>query len=255
MGSSCHEVRSPELTGTITNADEPQKMNELTRPRVMLPGDQVVVSRSEPPTKTLKLGPGLLRIPPPSSSAASPDQEQLIVTRLGLHGHTQSTHQQQLWIQGRSKRYVAALGDPVIGIVIAKHAEGYRVDIGTSQPASLDGLAFEGATKRTKPNLKIGAVVYARVSLASNHTETEIECINPTNQKSDGFGEMTGGMLLRHLDLTHCKQLLSPPYKLLSRIGATQKFEISIGMNGRIWCKSDSVANTVKILQQIRSPS
>jgi hypothetical protein len=99
-----HEVRSPELTGTITNADEPQKMNELTRPRVMLPGDQVVVSRSEPPTKTLKLGPGLLRIPPPSSSAASPDQEQLIVTRLGLHGHTQSTHQQQLWIQGRSKR-------------------------------------------------------------------------------------------------------------------------------------------------------
>jgi hypothetical protein len=56
---------------------------------------------------------------------------------------------------GLRAKYVAAQGDPVIGIIMAKHAEGYRVDIGTSQPASLDGLAFEGATKRTKPNLKV----------------------------------------------------------------------------------------------------
>ncbi|KAA1092464.1 exosome non-catalytic core subunit rrp40 [Puccinia graminis f. sp. tritici] len=236
-------------------------MDELKKPQVMMPGDQITINQNEPATKTVKLGPGLLLLPPASSSSSStypPDQDQqLIVTRLGLHGHTQSAsaHQQQLWIQGRSKRYVAALGDPVIGIVIAKHAEGYRVDIGTSQPASLDALAFEGATKRTKPNLKIGAVVYARVSLALNHTETEIECINPANQKSDGFGEMTEGMLVRHLDLAHCKQLLSPPYKLLSKIGATQKFEISIGMNGRIWCKSNSISNTIKILQQIQRPT
>ncbi|KAH9454959.1 hypothetical protein MJO28_012675 [Puccinia striiformis f. sp. tritici] len=236
-------------------------MNEIKKPQVMIPGDLISINRNEPATKTVKLGPGLMLLSPSSASSSSStsptDQEQVIVTRLGLHGHTQSasSNQQQLWIQGRSKRYVAALGDPVIGIIIAKHAEGYRVDIGTSSPASLDGLAFEGATKRTKPNLKIGTVVYARVSLALNYTETEIECINPTNQKSDGFGEMTGGMLIRHLDLTHCKQLLSPPYKLLSKIGATQKFEISIGMNGRIWCKSNSVPNTVRILQQIQRPS
>lgn len=36
-----------------------------------------------------------------------------------------------------------------------RNAEGYRVDIGTAQPAILDGLAFEGATKRSKPNLKV----------------------------------------------------------------------------------------------------
>ncbi|POW00039.1 hypothetical protein PSTT_13368 [Puccinia striiformis] len=213
-------------------------MNEIKKPQVMIPGDLISINRNEPATKTVKLGPGLMLLSPSSASSSSStsptDQEQVIVTRLGLHGHTQSasSNQQQLWIQGRSKRYVAALGDPVI-----------------------DGLAFEGATKRTKPNLKIGTVVYARVSLALNYTETEIECINPTNQKSDGFGEMTGGMLIRHLDLTHCKQLLSPPYKLLSKIGATQKFEISIGMNGRIWCKSNSVPNTVRILQQIQRPS
>ena len=29
------------------------------------------------------------------------------------------------------------------------------MDIGSSQMASLDALAFEGATKRSKPNLKV----------------------------------------------------------------------------------------------------
>jgi len=227
-------------------------MDERTKPRVMLPGDEITVRPHEPWTKTLRLGPGVLLVP---ASAGNHEQQQLVVTRLGLHGHTQSAQQQQHWIQGRSKRYLPALGDPVIGIILAKHSDGYRVDIGAPHPASLDALAFEGATKRTKPNLKIGAVVYARVSLASNHTDTEIECLNPTNQRADGFGEMTGGMLVRHLDLSHCKQLLSPPYSLLTSIGAAHKFEISIGINGRIWCKSNSVSNTLKIIHQIQHPS
>lgn len=42
-------------------------------------------------------------------------------------------------------------------MIIARHAEGYRVDIGSSQAASLDALAFEGATKRNKPNLKVSS--------------------------------------------------------------------------------------------------
>lgn len=52
-------------------------------------------------------------------------------------------------------QYVAHPPEPIIGIITARHAEGYRVDIGTSSSASLDALAFEGATKRSKPNLKV----------------------------------------------------------------------------------------------------
>lgn len=44
-----------------------------------------------------------------------------------------------------------------MGIITGRHAEGYRVDIGASQLASLDALAFEGATKRSKPNLKVSS--------------------------------------------------------------------------------------------------
>lgn len=52
-------------------------------------------------------------------------------------------------------QYIPAQGEPVVGVVIARHAEGYRVDIGSSQSASLDALAFEDATKRNKPDLKV----------------------------------------------------------------------------------------------------
>ena len=41
-------------------------------------------------------------------------------------------------------------------MVIARSGENWRVDIGAAHMANLDGLAFEGATKRNRPNLKVG---------------------------------------------------------------------------------------------------
>ena len=37
------------------------------------------------------------------------------------------------------------------------------MDIGTAEPASLSYLAFEGATKRNRPNVSVGDLVYAKV--------------------------------------------------------------------------------------------
>lgn len=55
-------------------------------------------------------------------------------------------------------QYIPSQKELVLGTIIARHAEGYRVDIGSSQMAQLDALAFEGATKRSKPNLKVSLV-------------------------------------------------------------------------------------------------
>ena len=52
-------------------------------------------------------------------------------------------------------QYVPAPQESVIGVVTGRSGEGWRVDIGSAHPASLDGLAFEGATKRNKPALKV----------------------------------------------------------------------------------------------------
>lgn len=71
------------------------------------------------------------------------------------------------------------------------------MDIGGAHQASLDALAFEGATKRNKPNLKVGSLVYARVSLAHKDMEPELECFDAQTRKSEGYGELKGGFMIR----------------------------------------------------------
>ena len=43
----------------------------------------------------------------------------------------------------------------MIGIVTNRVGDSFKVDIGGSVQASLPGLAFEGATKRNRPNLQV----------------------------------------------------------------------------------------------------
>ena len=105
--------------------------------------------------------------------------------------------------------------EPVIGIVSARQGEGWRVDIGSAHQASLDGLAFEGASRRNRPNLKVcrvsimfsqicavnghqvNSLVYARVSLAHKDMDPELECFDAQTRKSEGFGELKEGFLVR----------------------------------------------------------
>lgn len=52
-------------------------------------------------------------------------------------------------------QYVPTKGDAVIGIVTAKSGDIFKVDVGGSEQASLSYLAFEGATKRNRPNVQV----------------------------------------------------------------------------------------------------
>lgn len=44
----------------------------------------------------------------------------------------------------------------VIGIVVKKMGDLYKVDIGTSEPAAMSFLSFENASKKTKQDLSLG---------------------------------------------------------------------------------------------------
>lgn len=116
----------------------------------------------------------------------------------------------------------------MIGIVRERLGESYRVDIGSSQPATLSALAFEGATKRNRPNLRVpgrshrpapvdvrtvltpsdsdrrvlmglrwqvGSTVYARLALANKDMEPELVCFTAEN-KAGGYGELEGGFTI-----------------------------------------------------------
>lgn len=52
-------------------------------------------------------------------------------------------------------QYVPVKGDHVIGIVTAKAGDVFKLDVGGSEQASLSYLAFEGATKRNRPNVQV----------------------------------------------------------------------------------------------------
>ena len=52
----------------------------------------------------------------------------------------------------------------MIGVVKVKTSESFILDIGSPLDAMLGGLEFDGVTKKNKPNIPVGGVVYCRVS-------------------------------------------------------------------------------------------
>lgn len=52
------------------------------------------------------------------------------------------------------------------------------MDIGSSELASLSMMAFEGATKKQKPDLQVGDAVYARLLSAHREMEPELVCVD-----------------------------------------------------------------------------
>ncbi|POY73930.1 hypothetical protein BMF94_3011 [Rhodotorula taiwanensis] len=217
----------------------------------LLPGDALPSSSAQ--AATLHLGPGLSSHTAVQSSSSTPSASNkgkqrateqpgaagsVAATRAGLLGEVHQPEKSRYWIEGTQRRYVPQPPEPVLGIIIARHAEGYRVDIGSSQAAALDALAFEGATKRNKPNLKVGTLVYGHLLATPPFSEPEISCVDPSTQKASGFGELQGGFLIRHVELGRCRALLAPKNPILSRLGAQFPFEIAVGMNGRVWVKA-----------------
>lgn len=76
----------------------------------------------------------------------------------------------------------------------ARLADAYKIDLGSNSQATLNFTGFEGTTKKNRPNLSIGDVVYARVSIANKDMEPELVCLDAEN-RSEGFGEIKDGMM------------------------------------------------------------
>ena len=131
--------------------------------RLVYPGDELVAPLTAVSTD-LRLGDGLKASPTGDSISA------LKAGLLSLRG------QNRFSIQTASKRYIPAVGDVVVGVVTDRNAEFYKIHIHGTAVGILPVLAFDGATKRNKPNLTVGAVVFARVSTCSKHMDPELTC-------------------------------------------------------------------------------
>lgn len=76
----------------------------------------------------------------------------------------------------------------MIGIIRVRTSESYIVDINGTQDCVLGGLEFDGATKRNRPNLAVGGVVYCRVTEWNRFVGGKLSCINKGYNTKDELG-------------------------------------------------------------------
>ena len=158
-------------------------MAETTTSRpFVLPGEALAPSQIPThPKRALRLGPGLRHIPP---SSIVPTVAGQVVA---------DNKKTAVWVEYNGGRYVPAAGDLVVGQVHHSSADYHFVSLAPHTPnALLPLLAFEGATRKTRPVLAPGSLVYARVAMASRHMDTELECVSPATGKADGLGPLPG---------------------------------------------------------------
>lgn len=160
------------------------------------------------------------------------------------------------WIDANVKNYVPKHGDQIVGIIEDRGGEYYRVNIFSGAAAILNKLSFEGATKRNKPELRVGDVVYCKVSQAHKHLDTELTCISSFGVKkgwSSGetiYGELVGGLTVKVTPL-QARMLLKPDCFLLNILGSNIPFELAVGMNGFVWIRTNSEEECILIRNAI----
>jgi exosome complex component RRP40 len=199
----------------------------MTDTRIFVPGD-TVDSSLLPPSQKRKIGIGLNQTGPNEfqSTVAGP---------LEVDFKKKSAQ-----ISILDARYIPRAGDLVIAQVRASSTEFFFLYINAhSQQAFLPQLAFEGASKKTRPQLKPNDLVYAKVVFAQKNMDIELSCVNPSTGKAepDGLGPLTGGMVFDVSIGLAERMLKRNGVEFLEELGAKIPggFEVCVGKNGRVW--------------------
>ncbi|EER10241.1 Exosome complex exonuclease RRP40, putative [Perkinsus marinus ATCC 50983] len=167
-------------------------------------------------------------------------------------------------IDNTRKRYIPRRGDMVLGVVVQRTAEYYRVDInGPTGTANLPTLAFNGATKRHKPNLSPGDLVYCHVTVADRDLDVELSCVDPSTTRDWTHKDVYFGHLApvdgccglqATVPLWQAKSLQATNSTVMASLGRHFVFESAIGVNGRCWI-SAAAPNVAVMVSRILSGS
>ncbi|KAM7000058.1 exosome complex component RRP40 [Tautogolabrus adspersus] len=213
--------------------------------QVLLPGDEFSFDTEDTISLTAHVkpekvvcGPGLRR-----------SGDRLQVCKSGILRHKAPN---MFWMDSQQRRYVAVKGETVIGIVTVKSGDIFKVDFGGSEQASLSYLAFEGATKRNRPNVQVGDLVFAQFVVANKDMEPELVCVD-SGGRANGMGVFGGGGLLFTVSLGLVRRLLSPQGDLMQDLQQLFPCELVVGMNGRLWVRSSSPQRTLIIANLLQS--
>ncbi|CCK67806.1 exosome non-catalytic core subunit RRP40 KNAG_0A01170 [Huiozyma naganishii CBS 8797] len=198
---------------------------------LVLPGDSLGIHDGVP----VILGPGV---------SCDPMTQEVIPVNAGVRHYIEKKN--TVYVDYNAKRYIPAVGDLVIGTIVSTFADSYKVSLSDfSASVSLSYMSFPNATKKNRPTLQVGDLVYARVLTAEKELEAEIECMDSVTGVHAGFGLLENGMVIS-VPLSFARTLLfNDTFPLLSTLAQSCQFEIAIGINGRIWVSTDKIENTL----------
>lgn len=155
-----------------------------------------------------------------------------------VHGDLISVNS-SYFICSKSKRYLPNKDDIVIGRIIHRSADFYRIDLGYGITGFLPELSFYLATKRNKPELKVNEYVMARVVRVKD--VPMLECEN-------GMGRVDGYIF--DLGCYNVKRILVQ--NLLENIGKEYNFKMGMGVNGIVWIWNENALIVREIVDKIK---
>jgi exosome complex component RRP40 len=104
-------------------------------------------------------------------------------------------------------------------------------------------MAFEGATKKYRPELNVGDVVCCKVVVANSDLEPELVCVDSTGKKGN-LGELKDGLMFS-TSINLVRKLLNEKCRLLHLLSKESQFELVAGINGRIWLNAKSLKTCI----------
>lgn len=200
----------------------------------VMPGDEISTALPELSANSkIILGPGLRQA-----------GEKVLACKAG-HLRLKSTN--LIWVDSLQKRYIPSRGETVIGVVTQKAGDIFRVDIGANELSALPYLSFEGATKKNRPDVQIGDLVFAKLLVANKDFETELICMDSVGKKQN-LGVLRDGFVF-NCSISTARKLRNNESVLMKLIPKHIQvpLEIVIGMNGRIWIKSRRERDTIAV--------
>jgi exosome complex component RRP40 len=202
----------------------------------VLPGDTIALSSLPSPldsSTSITLGPGLHY-----------DKDTGAFTSHSC-GHIREPSSLTYYVDGhRPGTSSLSTGDLVLGIVVRRQLESLLVDIGYNELASLSLYDFEGSTKRTKPNVDRGDVIYGRLKI-DGECQPQITCVNDDG-KADGMGVLHENGYLFDIPIDIANDLIDRD-SLLQELGNEIPYEIVIGANGRVWIKAATTRTMIAL--------
>lgn len=244
-------------------------------PVFVLPGDHISPDLiPSHPKKALRLGPGLRHVPPndvlptlagqfvtdrPKNAIRVENSEGRVTDPLPQTYITLAHKQDMLLTKSFVVQYGPRVGELVIGTIQKSAADVYYVYLSDyTAPVLLPQLSFESATKKTRPILAPGALVYGRVTMANKHMDAELECVSASTGKSEGLGPLTGGMVF-DISLGMSRRLMMPKsvqegkIVVLEELGALGlQFDTATGRNGRFWVDSENTKTVLAVGRAIQ---